>query len=497
MSDDTKPATDYEPCGDCGFDHAYEQAEALKWHTAREKGDQMKSVIEILEELEGASGSNAKKEILNAAHDNELLKRVFVAAGDPYTVYYVNKFAMPAACKAMRGHGGPDDDTVIVAFLGLLDKLSSRELTGNAAKDAVTETLKGALTIQQKWCQRILLKNLRCGVQESTVNKVWPGTLKSFAVALATTVKSQFVEGKGIEVLDEVTYPVRVEPKLDGLRCIAVKQDGIVTLYTRNGTVLESMVRIKAALEAADYDNIVLDGEGMAADWSQSSSIMMSGRGSDKDRKKDDSDLVYNVFDAIMLKEWLTQEGVMGYGNRVGIVAQVVERVNSPCVCRVPHVLAQDEKQLLEFFQKCMDEGYEGVMLKTLGAPYVWKRSDNIRKLKPCVTYEGVVVGHYEGRRGTKREGLFGGFELLLPNGVVTRLGGGFSDVLKASIQLDGPDTYVGRIAEIEAQPDPMTPDGLTADGKARFPVFIRFRDESDVDPKVMQAFALWQLSGK
>jgi hypothetical protein len=33
-----------------------------------------------------------------------------------------------------------------------------------------------------------------------------------------------------------------------------------------------------------------------------------------------------------------------------------------------------------------------------------------------------------------------------------------------------------------------MTLDGLSKDGKARFPVFCRFRDESDVDPKVIAA---------
>lgn len=97
-------------------------------------------------------------------------------------------------------------------------------------------------------------------------------------------------------------------------------------------------------------------------------------------------------------------------------------------------------------------------------------------------------MGHYEGRRGTKREGLFSGFQVVLPNGVVTRVGGGFDDKLKASIQLEGPDGYIGRIVEIEAQPDPLTTDGLTYDGKARFPVFTRFRDPSDVDPKVIEA---------
>lgn len=34
LKDDDRPALDYEPCGDCGFDHAYEQAEAAEAHRA-------------------------------------------------------------------------------------------------------------------------------------------------------------------------------------------------------------------------------------------------------------------------------------------------------------------------------------------------------------------------------------------------------------------------------------------------------------------------------
>ena len=71
---------------------------------------------------------------------------------------------------------------------------------------------------------------------------------------------------------------------------------------------------------------------------------------------------------------------------------------------------------------------------------------------------------------------------VLTPNGVTTRVGGGYSDDLKSKIFSEGPDTYVGRIAELEHQP-PFTPDG-----KLRFPVFCRFRDAADVDPKVFDA---------
>jgi ATP-dependent DNA ligase len=245
------------------------------------------------------------------------------------------------------------------------------------------------------------------------------------------------------------------------------------------------MPKIKATLEAAKFDNVVLDGEGMAADWNESSSVMMSKT------QKDDSNLYYNVFDAMPLADWVAQECTIPYADRAKLAYEVILACVSfdagPAnVRQVPHIMAQNEAELKAYFAKCMDEGFEGVMLKTLDTPYKFKRSDNIVKLKPCVTYEGVIVAHYEGRRGTKREGLFGGFEVVLPNGIITRVGGGFNDALKASIQLEGPDTFLGKIVEIEAQPDPLTADGLTKDGKARFPVFTRFRDEGDVDPRVV-----------
>ena len=68
----------------------------------------------------------------------------------------------------------------------------------------------------------------------------------------------------------------------------------------------------------------------------------------------------------------------------------------------------------------------------------------------------------------------------------------GFNDKVRAQIQLETPDAWKGRIAECEAQPDPLTADGLTVDGKMRFPVYCRTRDASDVDQAVVSAFKKW-----
>lgn len=440
-----------------------------------------RTVIDILEELETTSGKNARLEILEAARNNAVLKQLFFAAQDPYTVYYVSKFKMPKPTSKPL-----DDDDVIDSFLkDLLPKLSSRTLTGNAAKDAVAAQFEAMTESQQKWCLRVLLKNLRVGLQESSINKVWPGIVKSFAVALARTVNSTFTRGEGIKILDKVQYPVRVEPKLDGLRFIAVKKDGEVTFYTRNGTVLESLPTIRAALEKAKYDNIVLDGEAMGKDWNESASVVMSKT------PKDDRNMFYNIFDAMPVQDWIDQESDIVYSDRCKLVTEVVKIVNQDCVRQVPHIMANNEDELKAYFAECMNAAFEGVMLKTLDTTYEWDRSKNILKLKPCVTYEGTVVGQYEGRLNTRRTGQFGGFYVLLPNKVITRVGGGFNDVLRAEIQADFQAWY-GKIVECEAQPDPMTKDGLTEDGKMRFPVYTRTREASDVDPKVSETLEWW-----
>ena len=443
-----------------------------------------RTTTDVLEELEATSGSNAKRDILEAERSNAVLKKVFLAAQDPYVVYYVNKFRIPKPVSPDQG----GSDLILERFLDVvLPRLASREVTGNEAKALVEREFASMNALEQKWCQRILLHNLRCGVQETSVNKVWPGLINSFSVALAGTLKSQFTAGKGIELLEPIAYPVRVEPKLDGLRCIAVKRAGTVTFFTRNGTVLETLPRVKAALEAASYDDLVLDGEAMGTDWNESASVLMSSKS-----KKDDVNIVYNAFDAMPLDDWLDKETTLQYHERCQLVQDVVALVANDRVRQVDHIMAQDEAQLKAFFARCMDEGYEGVMLKTLGTTYEWDRSRNIMKLKPCVTYEGTVVGWYEGRRETKRAGQFGGFYVLLPNHVITRVGGGFNDKLRAQIQLEDADTWCGRIAECEAQPDPLTPDGLTVDGKMRFPVYVRSRDKGDVDPRVPAAFDWW-----
>jgi ATP-dependent DNA ligase len=437
----------------------------------------MTSVIDILEILESDNSRLFKEEILETNRKNDLLRAVFKIVGDPYTNFYISKFKMPSPL------GIDKDDVVISNFLNaVLPPLMSRQLTGHDARDHVVDAFSKMDKRQQRWCQRLLLKNLRCGVSTSTVNKVWPGTIVGFSVQLAETLKTRHESGKGIVVEDHIDYPVRVEPKLDGLRCVAVKHEGEVTMYTRSGSVLETLPKIKSILQNSDWNEFVLDGEIMGADWNETASVAMSYK-----RGKDDSNMVFHVFDAIPFADWHDQETQLTLTDRTEVVEELVKKINNKSVTQVQGRLVNNIKDLLDAYRQDTEAGYEGIMVKDLDSPYVFKRSDSVRKMKPVTTYEGVVVGHYQGNLGSKREGMWGGFEVVMPNGIVTRVGGGYTDAVRAEIDLD-PDSYVGRIVEVEGQPDPLTDDGLTRDGKVRFPVFVRFRDNRDVDSKVLEA---------
>ena len=194
----------------------------------------------------------------------------------------------------------------------------------------------------------------------------------------------------------------------------------------------------------------------------------------------------FHIFDCVDAESWQAQVSTTHYRGRLAALQLAIGDTEGTPFRFVKSTTAQDEAELRQFYNECLTEDYEGVMLKRLDTPYQWKRTDAILKMKPVATEEGVIVGWHLSPEKTKRAGQFGGFHVLTPNGVITKVGGGYTDSQKKQIQDEGPDTYIGRIAEVEHQPP------FTADGKLRFPVFSRFRDPADVDPKILAAYKEW-----
>ena len=113
-------------------------------------------------------------------------------------------------------------------FNVVVERLRNRDLTGNAARDAVDALIKQATEKEWNgWYRRILIKDLRCGTSEKTINKVVEKKYADYAIpvfgcqlAHDSANHESKVSGKKL-----------IEVKLDGVRVITiVRSDGRVNI---------------------------------------------------------------------------------------------------------------------------------------------------------------------------------------------------------------------------------------------------------------------------
>ena len=207
-------------------------------------------MFHIIQELEADNSRLAKEAIIEREKDNAELLEGFHMALSPYITYGVKK---------VPKFTGPDGQGLPwVAFKELCNMLATRQLTGDDARDAIELALSASTAAQwNDWYRRILIKDLRCGVSEKTINKVVKGAIPVFECMLAHDGANHEKKIKGTKLL---------EPKLDGVRCITILnyEARTVVQYTRNGKVLENFSHIADALLANIDDfgrSFVFDGE--------------------------------------------------------------------------------------------------------------------------------------------------------------------------------------------------------------------------------------------
>lgn len=382
-------------------------------------------------------------------------------------------------------------------FLILAENLKSRSITGNAAREAVEEAAMAADA--QEWnffYRRILIKDMRCGVSEKTFNKVLDQLnsskkskkeqvkkVEKFEIMLATGVK----EG-GHKDITGIWY---VDTKMDGARLVFKldHQNQTVTGYTRSGKVNSNFSAINQALKKLlDHlpGGIVLDGEIMASDNRFSTLSTQMNR---KEQIRTD-DFYFAVFDIVPLEAFEAQNCSFTQtqrhqalleldslirehcGNRVKVLPKKLLNLNSP----------EGHEQLEEQFAMAIDEGFEGIMLKSPTGLYEHKRSKNWLKLKPYVDVTLTIKSIGEGTG--KNEGKLGfvtavGEDFDPKDGKIksieSDIGGGWSDELREEI-FQNPLKYIGRLIEVRAME--FTQDRNAEEVWAlRHPRFLGFRD--------------------
>lgn len=403
------------------------------------------------------------------------------ACYNPYVTYGVKQIPNTVG---IVGTKNPWDD-----FVELLENLSLRKVTGNAARDAIQDLAEQFDS--EEWntfLAPVLRRDLRAGLTENTINKICKKTkfeIPVFSCQLATNSEGR-PEMKGTK---------RLEPKLDGVRALftVIPSDFGVTVvcYSRNGKVFENFghieeqiynnwTKIVRACVNVDQgrsliDGFVLDGEVIGNTFQE---LMRQARRK-TDAQADDS--VLNIFDIIPLADFRRGHWNAQLHKRIALLdamRPVVEEM--PNVELLPHIMvdldtAAGKDQLERYAKDNVNAGFEGIMIKNCDAPYIGKRSTDWMKWKPTITVDLEVVGMEEGTgRNVGRLGALICSGIDDGKEITVNVGSGFSDKDRDDYYLNR-NIILGRTAEVMCDIITQNSDGTYS---LRFPRFVRFRDD-------------------
>jgi len=361
-------------------------------------------------------------------------------------------------------------------FKQLAESLYKRELTGHAARDAIQLAMDVATKEQwNDFYRRILIKDLRFGVSEKTVNTVAKKQKKTqYAVPVFECQLSHDSANHETKLAGKKI----VERKLDGVRCLTVidHEQRTVTQYTRNGKVLENFKHVTEYLEKFIDEfgrSYVLDGEIMSSSFQD---LMKQVHRKDNVNA---ADAVLNLFDIIPLVEFKQGKSVMGQRRRSQFLKNFENIFNdSGFITIVPQRefdldVFTDEIEFRDYMKEMVAAGYEGIMIKDPDAKYECKRTTNWLKMKPFIEVSLTITeveegtGRNNGRLGAVVcRGIDDGKEILV------NVGSGFTDSDRTDYWI-ARDTLPGQIVEVRADAVTQNQDGSYS---LRFPRFIRFR---------------------
>jgi len=410
-------------------------------------------VKDIIEGIAGTSSRKDKESILNINKDNQLLRDVLYFV---YNTYIITGLSNKKMNKVVNMEGVRDIDDV-------MEYLKENNTGSDLDIQIVQKYISNQSVELQDLYKQIVTKNLKIGITANTINKVFGnGFIPKFEVMLAS--KYQDHEHKITKFI--------ITEKLDGCRCVLLKDNDKITLMSRQGQLIEGLIEIENTAKLLP-DNIVLDGELVLKNLDNLNSADLF-RETMKVVRKDGikRNVAFNAFDMLPIDEFKVGKSKLGAGDRKKILHQTLALSHFGNIRKVePLYIGEDKDKVAELLDKMEKLGKEGVMVNSYDGKYECKRSRDLLKVKTMNVVDLEIIGFEEG--SNKYKGKLGRINVSY-KGFKVGVGSGFSDNERLEIWLNQ-NEYLGRICEIQyfEESKNQKDDSLSL----RFPVWKRLRE--------------------
>ena len=419
--------------------------------------------LQILKRLEATTSRLEKEDILGEHADDPVLKSAFRLALDPLVNFYIKKVPEADASKGVIQP--PERKSLECAFRELETKLCSRMLRGHDARDHLAWLLGVLSKDDQEVLRRVIGRNLKCGVSDATVEKIWPDLKLSYPCMLVSPMNEK----------TKIKFPCLAQTKMDGMRFNAICEKGQVSYRTRAGKELDlfgalddDVRRLAAGLDC------VLDGEllmvaghgGLFTDRKTGNGLLtkfQKGTGTAELAKR----VRAVVWDLIPLDFFRTGRCLMAYEERLKLLGTESHGHVNPA--HTSTVRSMEEAQ--ELYQRKLAEGEEGLVLKDPRGPWEDKRVKHQVKMKAELEADLRVTGVVPGTG--KYNGKIGSLMVESVDGVVkSAVGTGLDDEERSC----DPSVFIGQIVSVKY--NALIDDKKTGQKSLFLPVFVEIRDD-------------------
>jgi len=413
---------------------------------------------------------NFKIEQLEQHSKNQTLRRVVELALDPFTNFYIRKIPKYT----------PNSGSGIKLEFALdsLYDLSARLVTGNAGIAHLTSMLEALNEDDAKVIERIIEKDLKCGVSIATANTVWLGLIKEYPVMLCSGFEQKLI--------DKVQFPAYVQLKMDGMRFNAVvrhNENGSSVEYrSRNGKEIqllgnldEEFISLSNGVDCVFDGELILKKDGKILDRQTGNGIL--NKANKGTIKPEEAAMVHaTVWDVIPYLYFVDAHCPTHYETRLNSLQTLWTKFSNHYtkIDLVDNYVVDDIEQVNTIFQKLLSSGQEGIILKDKRGVWEDKRVKHQIKFKGELECDLKIVAVEEGTG--KAAGMLGAIVCESSDGVVkVKVGSGFSDEHRKTFWKEN---LLDKIVAIKYN---SRIKNKTGEQSLFLPIFVEIRDDKDV----------------
>lgn len=417
--------------------------------------DNIYEIYEFIQDMNASNSRIYKEQCLRKYENNDVIRYFLYFMYNPFIVTGISRKKADYIPDVLS----EECDTDIIDVMRYLE-------SNNTGSNAVLTRVYTYLvyledTNMDELAKLIISKNVQLGVEATTINKVFDNLIPVFSIQLAEKYfdHTDLVDGKKFTLTT----------KIDGGRIIAVKHNGEVSFYTRAGQPYIGLVDIEAELKALALDDFVIDGEitlldkGNKTSKEQYKETMKITR---KDGEKHGVKIL--AFDYMSYDDFVNRKETPNYSYRRSQLQNMFGGLTYLTVLPVLYE-GNDSSVIIKYLDEQVANGEEGVMINFNDAPYQFKRTTQLLKVKKMQDVDLPIIGFEEGRN--RHAGELGAFLVLYKDNIV-KVGTGISDELRKEVW-NNQDRYEGVTITVKYFEETTNDKGGIS---LRFPVFVDFR---------------------